>query len=144
MIKEVSAGGVVVFGNAVLLLRKFNGDWVLPKGKVENSEGLKSAALREVLEESGAKAKIIEYLGEISYDFKNIRENELVKKTVHWFLMKASDMNSIPQKEEGFIETRYVHISRATSLLKYEDEKVIMKKAIKEIKTSLQESINEV
>ncbi|WP_077368452.1 NUDIX hydrolase [Anaerosalibacter sp. Marseille-P3206] len=144
MIREVSAGGVVVFGNAVLLLRKFNGDWVLPKGKVENSEGLKSAALREVLEESGVKAKIIEYLGEINYDFKSIRENELVNKTVHWFLMRASDMNSVPQKEEGFIEARYVHISRATSLLKYEDEKAIMTKAIKAIKTSLQGSINEV
>ena len=28
MIEEVSAGGVVIFGNAVLLLKKFNGDFV--------------------------------------------------------------------------------------------------------------------
>lgn len=38
MREEVSAGGVVLFGNAILLLRKFNGDWVLPKGKVEEGE----------------------------------------------------------------------------------------------------------
>ena len=53
MREEVSAGGVVLFGNAVLLLRKFNGDWVLPKGKVEEGENRQEAALREVLEETG-------------------------------------------------------------------------------------------
>ena len=41
MREEVSAGGVVLFGNAILLLRKFNGDWVLPKGKVEESRYIK-------------------------------------------------------------------------------------------------------
>ena len=51
MREEVSAGGVVLFGNAILLLRKFNGDWVLPKGKVEEGEKRQEAALREVLEE---------------------------------------------------------------------------------------------
>ena len=35
MIEEVSSGGVVIFGNTILLLKKFNGDWVLPKGRVE-------------------------------------------------------------------------------------------------------------
>lgn len=34
MREEISAGGVVVLGNTILLLRKYNGDWVLPKGKV--------------------------------------------------------------------------------------------------------------
>ncbi|MCG8485127.1 MAG: NUDIX hydrolase, partial [Clostridia bacterium] len=37
MKREISAGGVVVFGNAILLLRKYNGDWVLPKGRVEEN-----------------------------------------------------------------------------------------------------------
>ena len=50
MREEISAGGVVLFGNAILLLRKFNGDWVLPKGRVEEGEQRKDAALREVLE----------------------------------------------------------------------------------------------
>ena len=35
---EISAGGVVVFGNAILLLKKYNGDWVLPKGRIERKE----------------------------------------------------------------------------------------------------------
>ena len=51
MREEISAGGVVLFGNAILMLRKFNGDWVLPKGKVEEGENNEEAALREVSEE---------------------------------------------------------------------------------------------
>jgi len=31
MIEELSAGGVVFFRNTILLLKKFNGDYVLPK-----------------------------------------------------------------------------------------------------------------
>ena len=32
MREEVSAGGVVLFGNAILLLGEFNGGWVLSTG----------------------------------------------------------------------------------------------------------------
>lgn len=31
--EEISAGGVVIDGNSVLVLRKYQGDWVLPKGR---------------------------------------------------------------------------------------------------------------
>ena len=61
MREEISAGGVVLFGNAILLLRKFNGDWVLPKGRVEEGEQKKEAALREVMEETGLRVKNIRY-----------------------------------------------------------------------------------
>ena len=50
MREEISAGGVVLFGNAILMLRKLNGDWALPKGKVEEGENNEEAALREVSE----------------------------------------------------------------------------------------------
>jgi len=43
---EISAGGVVVFGNAILLLKKYNGDWVLPKGRIEKGEEVEATALR--------------------------------------------------------------------------------------------------
>ena len=131
---EVSAGGVVVFGNAILLLRKYNGDWVLPKGKVEANEDFDYTATREVLEESGVKANILKYLGKIHYSFRNTREeDEIVNKTVHWFLMATRSMECTPQKQEGFVDARFVHIDRATQLAKYDDEKKIIAKAIKEM-----------
>lgn len=134
MRNEISAGGVVVFGNAILLLRKYNGDWVLPKGKVEYNEDISDTATREVLEEGGVKATIIKYLGKIHYSFRNTREeDEIVNKTVHWFLMEARNMECFPQKQEGFVDALFVHINRASQIARYEDEKKIILKAIQNI-----------
>lgn len=127
---EVSAGGVVVFGNAILLLKKYNGDWVLPKGRIEKNEKIEATALREVLEESGVKAEIIDYIGEIHYNYKNLQENEIVSKTVHWFLMRSNTMDCFPQKKEGFVEAMYVHIDKAVAIVRYEDEKKIIQRGL--------------
>ena len=141
MREEVSAGGVVLFGNAILLLRKFNGDWVLPKGKVEEGENRQEAALREVLEETGVKADILKYLGEIHYTFKeNWDENRAVHKTVFWYLMQARSMDTIPQKEEGFIDAKFIHLDRVVDLAKYDDETEIIKVALQEIKKRLKKN----
>ncbi|SHH17887.1 NUDIX hydrolase [Tepidibacter thalassicus] len=134
MREEISAGGVVLFGNAILLLRKYNGDWVLPKGKVEEGEKKDEAALREVLEEAGVKGEIIKYLGEIHYTFKeNWDESKTVHKTVFWYLMRSKSMNTIPQREEGFIDAKFIHINRVVELARYDDEKEIIKVALEEI-----------
>ena len=81
MREEISAGGVVVFGNTILLLKKYNGDWVLPKGKVELDETFEQTAIREVYEEASVKVEVIKYLGEIHYTYKNNWEdNNLINK----------------------------------------------------------------
>ena len=138
MREEISSGGVVVFGNAILLLRKYNGDWVLPKGKIEEDESTGDTAVREVFEEGGVKAEVIKYLGKINYSFKNgWLEHELVNKTVYWYLMRARSMDCIPLKEEGFVDARFVHMKRAAELAKYDDEKDIIIKAIEEMEKDL-------
>lgn len=130
MIEEVSSGGVVVFGNTILLLKKFNGDWVLPKGRVEFGEKLGETALREVLEESGVRAEIIEYIGYANYKYRNLKQQDMVDKTVHWYLMRASSMDCTPLKREGFIDAVFVHINKVLDLVKYKDEKKMIEKAI--------------
>jgi len=133
--QEISAGGVVFFGNAILLLKKYNGDWVLPKGKIEAHETIKEAAIREVYEEAGVKANIIKYIGKIHYTFRqNWKEKNIINKTVHWYLMEARSIHCIPLKREGFIEATFVYINKAADLAKYDDERKIIKKAIREIK----------
>ncbi len=47
----------------------------------------------------------------------------MVFKTVHWYLMKTNSMESVPQKNEGFVEATFVHIDKAGGVDKYEDEK---------------------
>ncbi|NMA49138.1 MAG: NUDIX hydrolase [Tissierellia bacterium] len=123
---EVSSGGVVAFGNTILLLKKYNGDWVLPKGRVENGESTKEAALREVLEEAGVKGQILDYIGEVNYKYKNLRKNEIVYKTVHWYLMKTTSMDCVPQKKEGFVDAKFVHMDKAKRILRYTDEQKII------------------
>lgn len=137
MINEISSGGVVIFGNALLLLRKYNGDWVLPKGRLEEGERLHAAALREVYEEAGVKAEITQYIGRINYHYRNIKEDRMVSKTVHWYLMKSANMNCKPEKKEGFVDARFVHINRVIDMVRYEDEKKIIKKSLKIIGNNL-------
>lgn len=65
IIQEHSAGGVVYTiknGNVVWLLGKHSGydKWVLAKGRLEGAETSMQAALREVEEETGVIAKIVD------------------------------------------------------------------------------------
>ncbi|HMM70225.1 MAG TPA: NUDIX hydrolase [Gudongella oleilytica] len=131
---EVSSGGVVVFGNTILLLKKYNGDWVLPKGRLEKGETFKTAALREVLEESGVKGEVIEYIGEVNYKYKNLREDEVVYKMVHWYLMRTGSMDCVPQRKEGFVDARFVHMDKAKDLVRYSDERKVILKGIEILK----------
>ena len=63
MKKEKSAGGVVLRKDDVLLLKRFAGNWVLPKGHIEKDETAEIAALREVREETGVDASIDDFFG---------------------------------------------------------------------------------
>ncbi len=130
MKKETSAGGVVIVGNAMLLLRKYNGDWVLPKGRIKRQESLQQTALREVCEESGVKGEIVVYLGNIVYmlNSRNPRR-EKTEKTVYWYLMRAKNMDCTPLRKEGFVEAKYIPIEKAIRIAKYDDERRILMKA---------------
>ena len=134
MINATSCGGVVIFRGKVLLLyknyrNKYEG-WVLPKGTVEQGETHEQTALREVLEESGAKAKIIKYIGKSEYSF-SVPEN-IVEKEVHWYLMMAESYYSKPQREEYFVDSGFYKFHEAYHLLRFPNEKQILEKAFRE------------
>lgn len=131
MEKAVSCGGVVIFRGKILLLYKnyrnrYEG-WVLPKGTVENGENYEQTALREVREETGVKARIVDYVGKSEYSF-NIPHNT-VDKEVHWFLMTSDSYFSRPQKEEYFLHSGYYRYIEAYHLLKFPNEKAILEQA---------------
>lgn len=131
MKKVQSAGGIVFLGNSILMLKKINGDWVLPKGKIKKGEECVHAALREVLEETGVKAMVIESIGETHYKFKNCwSNNDVIDKTVHWYIMEALTSKVVPRRNEGFIEAQFIHVDRVLEFAKYADEREIIKKAI--------------
>lgn len=68
----LAAGGIVLRDGrapqfAVVQLRKM-GVWVLPKGKLAGDEDAMAAARREVLEETGHRVSIHEFLGTLAYE----------------------------------------------------------------------------
>ncbi|MCD7920929.1 MAG: NUDIX hydrolase [Clostridiales bacterium] len=134
MIEATSCGGVVIFRGKILLLyknyrNKYEG-WVLPKGTVEQGEGYKDTAAREVKEETGVTAAIIRYIGKTSYSFTV--SDDMVNKQVHWYLMMADSYYSKPQREEYFMDSGYYKYHEAFHLLKFANEKQILEKAYHE------------
>jgi 8-oxo-dGTP pyrophosphatase MutT (NUDIX family) len=124
-----SAGGVVFLGKKVLLLRKINGDWVIPKGKIEKGETPDLTAIREVMEETGIRAEISDFLGETTYQFKNSWSNhEMIEKNVFWYVMTARSTKLRPLKEEGFVDAQFVDYFKINDYLRYEDERSIVHK----------------
>lgn len=138
MREENSAGGVVFYQDRVLLLRKKRGYWVLPKGRIEAGEDVRTAALREVREESGVQAAIIKYVGEINYTYKNQwTDYEWVVKRVSWYLMTTQSHHCRPQAEEGFSSARFLSGDDAVRLLRYDDERKILVEALKQAHLAL-------
>ena len=129
-----SCGGVVIYRNKVLLLYKNQSGryvgWVLPKGNQEHAESTAETALREVREEGGVHAHITRYLGITEYSFKCA--DETLTKTVHWYLMSTNSYYCKPQAEEFFADAGFYKRHEAEHLLKFYDEKQIMRKAFAE------------
>ena len=131
MVEATSCGGIVIFHGKILLLYKnyrnrYEG-WVLPKGTVEPGETHEMTALREVHEETGVRAKIVEYIGKSEYTFN--AQAEVIEKSVHWYLMSADSYYSKPQREEYFMDSGYYKYHEAIHLLKFSNEKVMLEKA---------------
>ncbi len=134
VIDAISCGGVVIHKGKILLLYKNqNGrymGWVMPKGTLEQGESYKQAALREVREETGVVARVVKYIGKTEYSFKGT--DDLVNKTVYWYLMTTDSYYCKPQAEEFFADAGFYKQHEAYHLLKFHDEKQIMRKAYAE------------
>jgi 8-oxo-dGTP pyrophosphatase MutT (NUDIX family) len=127
--EEISAGGVVVKDGSVLLLKKYRGDWVLPKGRIERGESKEAAAVREVNEESGVNAVIRKYIGFAKYVYQR-RDGESVQKTVHYYLMKPGRCDPQPQREEGFCDAVFFDPNKAMTLLRHDSERNMVRQAL--------------
>ena len=104
--------------------------WVMPKGTTEEGETFKQTALREVKEETGANAKIIKYIGKTTYTFQG--NLDIINKTVHWYLMTTDSFYCKPQAEEFFVDAGFYKQHEAYYLLKFNDERQMMKRAYTE------------
>ena len=103
-----AAGGLVRNEENKYLFIFRNGKWDLPKGKIDEGEKTKKAAVREVEEECGIKVTHLDEKLCKTYHVYEMNGKTMLKKTT-WYRMRADEQpNLIPQKEEGITEARWL------------------------------------
>jgi 8-oxo-dGTP pyrophosphatase MutT (NUDIX family) len=131
---EVSAGGVVLRKEGMVLLARRNEDWQFPKGQVEKGERIEETAVREVREETGIEARIVKPLGRINYWY--YREGRRIYKTVHFFLMEAVREN-MEQRDNEMDEVHWFNLEDAIRKISYRNERDILERAKREMERDI-------
>lgn len=99
MREERSAGGVVWYGDKVLILRNFRNEYIFPKGHIEKGETVEQAALREVAEEAGLQAQIQATLPDTAYKYR-LPDGSWQRKRVSWFVMRVDSDRPLVDGDE--------------------------------------------
>ena len=121
-VDETSAGGLVLDRRGRLL-------WSLPKGHVEAGESEPETAVREVCEETGIAGRVIGKLGTI--DFWFVAEGRRVHKTVHHFLLLATDPVhglGLSDADVEVSEVAWVPLDELAARLAYADERRLLER----------------
>ena len=131
--REVSAGGVVVHEDQVLVIvptrRAADGSEVLalPKGHLDEGETAAQAATREVREETGVTAEPLGELGEVRYWY--VRDRRRVAKSVHFFLFRYLSGDLVDHDDE-VSEARWMGLAEAREALSYPGERDMVARAL--------------
>ncbi|ANN14213.1 NUDIX hydrolase [Amycolatopsis orientalis] len=131
-VDETSAGGLVVDAeraNAALIGRLDRHGrllWSLPKGHIEDGETVEETAVREVKEETGISAQVLEPLGTIDYWF--VAERRRVHKTVHHFILESTG-GELSDEDVEVTEVAWVPLADLETTLAYSDERKLVRKA---------------
>jgi 8-oxo-dGTP pyrophosphatase MutT (NUDIX family) len=136
--REFSAGGIVarrLRGNwklaAIRPAGKPPGLWALPKGNIGPGEKPEAAALREVAEETGVEARLVEKLGDVRYVYT--WDGERIFKVVSFYLLRYSRgrLGDLPPETAHEVaEARWLPLEEAPKLLAYGGEREMARKAI--------------
>ncbi len=140
MKKTASAGGVVKNREGkILIVSQRGASWSLPKGHIEEGEGVLQASKREIQEESGlTDLTLIEDLG--SYErFRVGRdggEDRSELKTLHMFLYTTNESELKPIDPDN-PEARWVDPEQVTDFLTHPKDKEFFLRVLPKIRKSI-------
>ncbi len=138
MTKEFSAGGIIfkLVGQDIKVLLIKNAAlrdptkayWGFPKGHLEQDETPEVAALREVKEETGIDAEIIEKIDDEHYFFMHPQKGKISKKVTYYMMKYLSGEEQIQEAE--LLELGWFTPNDAFSMLSFKNDKTLLSKAM--------------
>lgn len=108
---------------ALVRRERHGGDWSLPKGKLEPGEAWEAAALREVEEETGWRARPLGFAGTVRY-----LAGGRPKEVRFWHMLAEEKGDAQPDGEVA--EVRFVSPEEALRLLTHETERQLLREAV--------------
>ncbi len=133
---EFSAGGVVVDTRrdppvcVVIVPTRRSADGAkvlaLPKGHPDGDETPEAAATREVREETGVDAGVVESLGDVRYVYQ--RKGRRIAKVVRFFLMDYAG-GSLDDHDHEVESARWMPLAEATTALSHRGERDMVARA---------------
>jgi 8-oxo-dGTP pyrophosphatase MutT (NUDIX family) len=126
---EVSAAGGIVWRRGpggievAVVHRPSYDDWTLPKGKLDPGEDFETAALREVLEETGLRCRLGREVTSVTYEDRHGRS-----KLVRYWLMEPEAGEFAPNDEVD--ELRWLIREAAVKLLTYPRDRELLEEVL--------------
>lgn len=120
-----AAGGVVYRHSrrgrfrVALVYREARQDWTFPKGKLDEGETFETAAIREVLEETGMTTRVRRFIGTTNYTHRKGRP-----KIVAYYLMEYVSGEFEPNEEVDAL--RWVGLEEAVELLTWDRDRELV------------------
>jgi 8-oxo-dGTP pyrophosphatase MutT (NUDIX family) len=137
-VREFSAGGLVVRrfrGRAWVACIRVKGGTVLalPKGHIDAGESAAATAVREVREETGLEARLVEKLEDVRYWYR--RPDARVFKVVSFFLLRYRS-GSVRNHDHEVDSVEWVPLEEAPRRLSYRGERQVAEAALRRIGAS--------
>jgi 8-oxo-dGTP pyrophosphatase MutT (NUDIX family) len=99
----------------------------LPKGHPDGDETAEEAATREVLEETGIEAELVDKLGDVEYQYE--RKGRRVSKRVAFFLFRYRS-GDVADHDHEIEEARWMPLADAAQALTYEGDREMVARAL--------------